>query len=215
MKRSYDLIVPFYDKLVKLIYGNALRNAQTLYLPLIPASSSILIAGGGTGWILEEITKIHQQGLRIDYIDISAKMIDEASKKFVGKNQVRFISQSVLTWQTDMVYDVIITPFFFDNFSEENVRKAFNLLHAPLKENGLWFYTDFQVSHNSAYWQKALLFTMYTFFRLAANIEATKLPDVNSQFSLYKYEPIKTTTFFHHFIITTVYKKPVAHLSDF
>ena len=207
MKRGYDLIVPFYDKLVKLVYGNALRKAQTLYLPLIPASSRILIAGGGTGWILEEIAKVHQQGLQIDYIDISLKMIAEAKKKFIGNNDVRFINQSIFNWQAGTDYDVIITPFFFDNFSEQNAHKVFSLLHSKLKTNGLLLYTDFQVAHSKAYWQMLLLFSMYTFFRATANIEATKLPNMISKFQSHNYELVKTATFFHRFITTSVYKK--------
>ena len=207
MKRSYNLIVPFYDKLVKLIYGNALRNAQTLYLPLIPAYSTILIAGGGTGWILEEITKIHPQGLSIDYLDISSKMIAQAKKKLIGKNEVNFINQSILTWQPDKTYDVILTPFFFDNFSQQNAQIIFSKLHTQLKPTDLWLHTDFQIAHSKAHWQKALLFTMYTFFRFTVNIEAKKLPDITSLFQSNHYQQLNTTTFFHQFITTSVYKK--------
>ena len=207
MKRSYDLIVPFYDRLAALIYGNALRDAQTVYLPMIPASATVLIAGGGTGWVLEEITNLHQQGLQIDYIDSSAKMIREAKKKCIGENKVRFINQSIFNWQTTSDYDVIITPFFFDNFSETNAQKVFVFLHSKLKANGLWFYTDFQIAHRKAYWQRILLSIMYFFFRLATNIEAKRLPDIISQFHLFNYELINENTFFHRFIITSAYKK--------
>lgn len=210
MKRGYDLFVPFYDKLVKLIYGNNLRNAQTFYLPLIPAASTILIAGGGTGWILEEITKIHSQGLRIDYLDISPKMIAAARKKFRGSNEVNFINQSVLTWQPDKAYNVIITPFFFDNFSQHNTQTIFSSLHARMHPNGIWLHTDFQISHPKASWQKALLFIMYTFFRALAQIEAKQLPDVNSLFQSNQYDLLSTNTFFHHFIITSAYQKIIS-----
>ena len=65
--RSYDSIAGVYDKLAGIFIGKALREAQIYLLQFIPANARLLIVGGGTGWILEEITVVHQQGLAIDY----------------------------------------------------------------------------------------------------------------------------------------------------
>ncbi len=210
MKRSYDAIAPVYDRLAKLFIGKALRQAQIHFLPLIPAGSSVLIVGGGTGWILDEITNLHPQGLQIDYVDISSKMIALARKRNVGNNEVNFINQSILDFATSKEYEVVITPFFFDNFKEETMQKVFAFLHQKLKSNGRWLYTDFQIKKESAYWQKAVLFIMYTFFRTVANIEASQLPDVVSQFNKHQYHLFSSKTFLHQFIITTAYIKSTA-----
>ena len=207
MKRSYDLIAPIYDKLAALFIGKALRKAQTHFLSLIPPSSNILIAGGGTGWILDEITNHHPQGLTIDYVDISAKMIALATRRNVGSNAVIFIRQSIFDFTTTKEYDIIITPFFFDNFKEKTAQEAFAIIHQKLTPNGLWLYTDFQINNTTPLWQKAMLFTMYSFFRIAANIEAAKLPDVASQFAMHSYHLQNSKTFLHRFIISSVYKK--------
>lgn len=207
MKRGYDLIAPIYDKLAMLFIGTSLRKAQVHFLHLIPTHSNILIVGGGTGWILEEITKVHHQNLCIDYVDVSAKMIALARKRNVGKNEVHFIQQSIIDFTSDKQYDVIITPFFFDNFKDETAQKIFSLLHQKLSETGLWLYTDFQVKNKNSYWQKAVLFMMYSFFRIAANIEAARLPDMVSQFQHHQYQLIKSELFLHHFIVTSAYKK--------
>ena len=207
MKQGYDAIAPIYDALAKLFIGKALRRSQVYFLHHIPQGAKVLIAGGGTGWILEEITTIYQQGLCIDYVDISANMILLAKKRNKGNNKVNFIHQSVLYFSTDTTYDVIITPFVLDNFEDETAQKVFRLLHQTLKQNGLWLYTDFQMTNQQAYWQKVVLFIMYSFFRVAANIEATKLPDVASQFDTYHYRLIKNKIFLHQFISTAVYKK--------
>src|SRR6476469_5208726 len=94
MKRSYDAIAGVYDVLAGIFIGKGLRDAQIYLVQHIPAGSKVLIVGGGTGWILEEITRIHSSGLQIDYLDISANMILIAGKRDVGKNNVRFINQS-------------------------------------------------------------------------------------------------------------------------
>ncbi len=207
MNRSYNLIAPIYDTIAALIFGTALRKAQIHFLPFLSSNANILIAGGGTGWILEEIVAIHPQGLCIDYVDVSAKMIAIAKQRNIGNNKVNFIHQSIFSFTGNQLYDVIITPFFFDNFKEETVQQAFVILHQQLKGNGLWLYTDFRINHASPLWQKALLFLMYKFFRIAANIEAERLPNVASCFSQHPYQRVEAQTFFHHFISTTLYKK--------
>ena len=207
MNRSYDLIAPIYDNLAKLFIGKALRKAQIHFLSLIPPASGLLIAGGGTGWILEEIAAVHPQNLSIDYVDISSKMIALAKQKNKGNNEVNFINQSIFDFSASKTYDIIITPFFFDNFKEEKAQKAFTILHQKLTPNGLWLYTDFQINPTSPFWQKAVLFSMYAFFRIAANIEAARLPDIASQFNRHQYHLINSQTFLHRFVITCAYQK--------
>ncbi len=207
MKRGYNLVAHVYDKLAKLFIGKALRKAQTAFLPFIPQNANVLVVGGGTGWILEEITKIHPQSLCIDYVDISSEMIALSKKRNTGKNEVSFIQKSIIDFASAHQYNIIITPFLLDNFKEETAQKVFAILHHTLKENGLWLYTDFQVTSKKAFWQKAVLFVMYSFFRIVCHIEAKKLPDVVSCFENYPYHLLESKTFLHEFIVTSVYRK--------
>ncbi len=132
MKQGYDVIAPVYDTLAKLFIGKALRRAQVYFLRYIPDGAKVLIVGGGTGWILEEISAVHSKGLEIDYVDVSSKMIALAKRKNWGKNKVDFIHQSILDFTTQHQYDVIITPFLLDNFREETAQKVFLLLHQSI-----------------------------------------------------------------------------------
>jgi ubiquinone/menaquinone biosynthesis C-methylase UbiE len=207
VKRSYDLVAGVYDKLANLFPGDVLQKAQSFYLGKIPQRANILVVGGGTGRILEDITNIYPQGLSIDYVDISIRMIAKAKKRYTGNNKLTFIHQSITDFSKDVQYDVIITAFLLDNFSEATMQKVFVFLHQKLKHGGLWLYTDFQIKSKHPWWQKAVLFIMYSFFRIVCNIEAKQLPDVASSFNTYNYQFIESQTFFHQFIIASVYKK--------
>lgn len=206
IKRNYDLVASVYDSLAKIFIGTALRESQKYFLKKMPANAVVLIAGGGTGWILEEITKLHPQGLRIHYVDSSIKMIDKAKKRYTGNNEVNFFQQSILDFANDTQYDVILTPFFLDNFSQETLQKVFAFLDQKLKPEALWMHTDFQEQKRKFHWQKILLFMMYSFFRIACNIEAKRLPDVVTSFKE-NYLLLESKTFYHKFIITSLYKK--------
>lgn len=207
MKRSYDTIAGVYDVLAGIFIGKALRNAQIWLVQFIPAGAKVLIVGGGTGWILEGITGKHHNGLIIDYLDISANMISKAQKRGVRQNDVRFINQSAEDDFAGASYDVILTPFFFDNFRDATMRSIFKKLHQKLNPNGLWLFADFQVKGEHHFYQKGMLSIMYTFFRVICNIEADRLPDVAAQFSSNGYKLIRSKTFKKEFIICAVYQK--------
>ena len=60
MNPDFNTVARPYDFISRLVFGDSLVEAQTSLLHYIPSNSQILIVGGGTGWILEEISKINQ-----------------------------------------------------------------------------------------------------------------------------------------------------------
>jgi ubiquinone/menaquinone biosynthesis C-methylase UbiE len=205
MAANYDNSAWFYDRLSRLIYGRALVNAQVYLLNFVPAGSKILIAGGGTGWILEELTKIHPAGLDITYVEISANMTALSQKRQTGQNMVTFINDAVENVKLEADFDVVITPFLFDNFVDETVDRVFNHLHSLLKPGGVWLNADFQLT--GRWWQNVLLKSMFVFFKLLCGIEASKLPSIEKRFNTARYSVIEDKTFFGDFIVARVYSK--------
>lgn len=203
---NYNYIAPFYDMLCHLVFGQRVKNAQIASLKFIPYDSDILIVGGGTGWILEEISKIHQSGLSITYVDVSSKMISLSKNRDSSCNEVSFINASIEN--TDLQnkkYGVIITPFLFDSFQQATLHCIFNKLDESLIHNGLWLYTDFYLTQKSKWWQVSLIKVMYFVFRMLCGIEASQLPDVAVCFS--SYSRIKEKTFCNDFISMQVFRK--------
>lgn len=205
MASNYDNSAWFYDRLSRVVYGDALVRAQIYLLQFVKPNSSILIAGGGTGWILEELAKRYTSGLQIAYVEISANMIALSQKRNWGYNQVTFINAPVEEVVIDRQFDVIFTPFLFDNFREDTLQKVFNHLHELLKPDGVWLNTDFQLT--GRWWQNVLLRSMFIFFRILCRIETSALPDINRRFKEYSYEVIAEKTFFGDFILSTALQK--------
>jgi ubiquinone/menaquinone biosynthesis C-methylase UbiE len=210
MKANYNGIAPFYDSLSRLIYGSAIVNAQKFLVDTIVADSAILIVGGGTGWILEDISQKVPAGLHMTYIDISEKMIELSKRRYIGNNKVIFLNADIKHVELRPMFDVVITPFLLDNFSARTATVVFDKIHGCLSPGGLWLFSDFQVSNERNLWQKLLLKLMYLFFRLSCNIEANELPDTNLLFSKNGYKIISSKTFFQDFICSIIYKKPDA-----
>ncbi len=205
LKNNYDNIAWFYDRLSRSIFGNAQINAQLYLLHAIPPHTSIVIVGGGTGWILEEITRIHPSGLTITYIDASSKMMALAKKRNIGENKVTFIVSPVEEVVFDSKYDVALTPFFFDNFKDDSLQKIFAYIDAHLSNKSIWLYCDFQNTGNL--WHGAVLKIMYVFFRLSCGIEAAHLPDIESCFIRHHYRSLAQKTFLKGFIVSGIYER--------
>lgn len=204
MKANYDHIAWFYDQLARLVYGRAIVDAQLYLVREIAAGSNILIAGGGTGWILDEIAKIHSSGLTITYVDASSKMIEKARKHRAGNNSVTFVESSI-EYVSGGQYQVVITPFLFDNFTDNSLQRIFDGISSQLAHNGLWLYCDFQDS--GKWWQGAMLKIMYAFFRVTCDVETSRLPDANRCFRESGYSVLREKTFLKDFIIARVYQK--------
>ena len=182
-ENNYDRIAWCYDVLSFIVFGSSIKNSQIKMLPFIAEKSNILIAGGGTGWILEEIAKVHSSGLQITYIESSAEMIRRSKKRKIGFNNMEFINQSVTSVNLkEAFYDVVITSFFFDNFSAKNSEAIFKKFDKSLTQNGKWLFSDFQLKENGTLAHKAIVKIMYTFFKLTCRIEADKLPDTEKLF---------------------------------
>jgi ubiquinone/menaquinone biosynthesis C-methylase UbiE len=207
MATNYDKIAGSYDLIRKIVLGNTIVKAQENLLKFIPANSRILIVGGGTGWILDKITAIYSNGLKIDYVESSAKMITLSKKRKLQSNEINFIHQPIEVYATDEKYDVILTPFLFDNFNWDKAGIIFTLLNSYLKNDGVWLYADFVYDENNIQlWQKILLKAMYLFFKITCNIETQELINMNGFFNTLYY-PIEEKTYYHNFIRAIAYRR--------
>lgn len=205
MSANYNNSAWFYDKLSRLVYGKALINAQVYLLQFIPPNANILIVGGGTGWILEEISRIQPSGLSITYVEVAPKMMSLSKKRNAGDNQVKFINDAIENVVLPDGFDVTITPFLFDNFTGDTFHKIFRHIDSHLKPESLWLNCDFQLS--GKWWQWVLLKSMFLFFKIICGIEASNLPEIKKEFESTGSEIITRKTFFNEFVIAEVYRK--------
>ncbi|AKD55378.1 class I SAM-dependent methyltransferase [Spirosoma radiotolerans] len=173
---NFNWVAPVYDTLAFVVFGHKLQQAQVVFLDQIPAGANVLLVGGGTGWLLEQVL-MRGNTKRIVYLEASRKMVALASRRMIQKSllgSVDFRVGDETALSPDESFDVIITPFVLDLFTETTLKTQFipQLLNV-LKSTGLWLVTDFV--QPPSWWQKVLLWIMIRFFRLTAGIEANRL----------------------------------------
>lgn len=175
---DFDWIAPAYDTLAFVVFGRRLKRAQAVYLNRIPSGASVLVVGGGTGWLLEPLLTSGSPQ-RIVYLESSTRMLARASRRMLnhpllGTVEFRLGDETAL--RPSDRFDVVIMPFVLDLFTADTLRTSvIPRLRNVLRPGGHWLVTDFVRS--SVWWERALVWTMIQFFRLTADIETRQLAD--------------------------------------
>lgn len=173
---DFDRVAPFYDSLAGLVFGKAIKKAQTKYLHLIKPNHKILILGGGTGWIIDEILN-RQPTVEITYIEKSTQMI-ELAKKVSPNPTIKFFNCPFEEWRSEDKFDFVLSNFFLDVFQGPKLEdQIIPKIKSLIVKNGGLLVADFQGSQSI--WQKLLLWTMHRFFALSSNLESKRLIDLN------------------------------------
>ena len=200
---NFDRLAPVYDKLVRLVFGKAIKRAQTRFLTEIDEQSHVLILGGGTGWLLAELLST-KPDCRVTYIDASKKMIDIGKKKIRGQNQnISFIHGTERAIPAACTYEVVITHFYLDLFEQNTCREVCYLIRSHCRPGSLWLACDFV---NRAWWHGALLKTMYIFFRFTTGLRTRHLPDWRAHIQDTGFTEIERENYSGKFICSSLYK---------
>lgn len=209
MANNYDAVAGYYDFLSRLVFGQAEINAQVELLEYLAPGSRVLIVGGGTGWILEKMAAVQPSGLRITYVESSARMMARSRQRNCGQNVVQFVELPVQELVTEERYDCVLTGFLFDNFHTALAEQIFSQLDALLVGGGNWLYADFYrpPKRKGKLWQAVLLRSMYIATRWLCKVEANQLPDMEAIFSEAGYRRVFTSFHYQRFIQGMVYRK--------
>lgn len=168
--QGFDLLAPVYDGLAHGVIGKGIKESQKYFLNRLPTEGTVLILGGGTGWILPVLVAMRPQ-LTIDYIELSEKMLQRAKAQHAS-DRIQFIQGT----ENDIParkYDAVITNFYLDLFTDLTLPGVVHKIKASINDNAPWLVTDFIKTKRI---HGMMLWIMYRFFRVVAAIEAKTLP---------------------------------------
>ncbi|MDQ3392539.1 MAG: class I SAM-dependent methyltransferase [Bacteroidota bacterium] len=211
---DFDAVAPIYDFLANLIFQKNIFHSQLIYITKIPANAEILIIGGGTGKIVNEILKVNPQ-VKITYVESSKKMLKISISRIdkADRAKIDFLhgdENSLLSFNKAS-FDIIITNFFLDVFPADQLIQVMQFLKNVLKENGKWIHTDFINPKNEKfpYLISALIKAMYLFFRTFCQLEGKELLNFKTYFQNLGFQEEESHLFFHKMISAEYYKQNV------
>ena len=207
---GFHRVAYFYDRLARLIYGDALEQAQAALLPYLPPQGRVLVIGGGSGWLLEQLLKTGKQ-LDVLYLDAAPAMLQRAEQRYLNFRQphqcrVTFRLGTEQTLQPQEQFDAIYTPFLLDLFPPHRLHQLMERLTAALTPTGSWLFTDFWPQQQPPpRWQKLLIRGMYAFFGAVSGVKAQQLPDYALHFSMLGFQEIYSRSFFKGMVQAKVF----------
>ena len=181
---SFDAIAPWYRTLETIAFGADLQRARVACLGEISTPRRALIVGEGNGRFLSELLRRHPN-IAVDCVDASERMLELARRQIerrlpVDATHVRFLRHDITSWTPpEASYDLIVTHFFLDCFSEARIADIVNRLSRAATPNAIWLLADFFVSAQGFARVRAGLWVsaMYRFFQFTSGIEARELVD--------------------------------------
>lgn len=195
---NFNSLAGSYDLLKRVVFGNRIEEAAMYFLEDLPENSRILIVGGGTGQVLKQFRPSHQ----ITYLELSGAMI-RIAEKVDTRATVMFTEADLLTWSPKEKFDIIITPFLLDCFTETHLHVIFKKLKRSLDGKGSWVQTDFYPKNIG---QKLLVKMMYSFFNVVANLKTKTIADFDNLFKRYDFRCERKASFFHSMIESKIYR---------
>lgn len=206
MANNFNFVAPFYDALARIVFGNTIRASQKTYLREINDDYKILVLGGGTGWILQELD-LQKKSIYVEYVEASVKMLEKAKSRGPFDNiTVNFVLDD--SYQTSNKFDAVLTFFFLDVFNHTNLVSWVKRIDELLKSDGKWLITDFKKSSRRSH--RVLLQLMHAFFKMTCNLEVSTLLDIFKFVEDQGYAKQRSQYFYNQMIESAVYKKPTS-----
>jgi ubiquinone/menaquinone biosynthesis C-methylase UbiE len=122
-RMNCDRIAPYYEFLEHLSFGKSLERRRCAFLRETQTSKRAIVCGGGDGRFLARLLRTNSRVL-VDFVDLSPGMIELAERRVAAmgpayRARVRFYVGDVGEFQAQpKCYDLIVTNFFLDCFSE-------------------------------------------------------------------------------------------------
>lgn len=173
-----DRIAPWYRLLEYAAFGPALQRCRCHFLPELKHQRKVLMLGEGDGRFLTEFAQSNPSA-EIDYADRSATMLKLASERTRQPN-THFHHLNALTDSLPASgYDTIVTHFFLDCLSQEELTVAVQKITAAATRSARWIVSEFREPAEGWKRLRARLWIrgLYLAFRIATKLENQRLPD--------------------------------------
>ena len=178
---GFDVLAPHYSWMEKILAGPRLQRCRTTWLGELAGSRHILIAGLGHGPVLRALLARNPHA-HVTCVDASAGMLAAAQQRAqragLDMTRLSFLHAALPDWRPSAGrYDAIVTNFFLDCFSPDELRAVVAVLAGAATSDARWVVSDFTVPPRGLARLRARLVhaLMYAFFKIITGLRATRV----------------------------------------
>ena len=176
-----DPLARWYRWLEYAAFGGELQQRRECFLPMLGGACQALVLGDGDGRFSAALLRAHP-GVRLECVDNSREMLRIARQRVPGKSLTR-INLRLLDarkWQPgDSRYDLIVTHFFLDCFTTDELAPLIARIAAAATPDACWIVSEFrQPVRGWAAWRaKVWIAGLYRLFGWTTGLLVRQLPD--------------------------------------
>ncbi|MBW8780897.1 MAG: class I SAM-dependent methyltransferase [Verrucomicrobia bacterium] len=211
-EKTFDRLARPYRLLEWAAFGSLLERARFKHLDRLRDHRRILLLGDGDGRVLARVCSLAPQA-QIDSLDVSTAMLAKASARLSPADKCRVHFRHADALKADYpadTYDAVITFFFLDCFTNDQVATLIRRICPSLRTGAIWLFADF--AEPAQGWvrlrAKAWVGIMYAFFRWQTGLTARQLPNSEELLLQAGFERSAETTFQRGFVRSVVFNHP-------
>jgi SAM-dependent methyltransferase len=184
---NFDRIARPYRWLEYLSFGPMLERCRFHQIPQLASAHRALVLGDGDGRFLARLLAANPH-LYADVIDQSPAMLRllESRAAAIGaRARISLHRIDALNFQPTGIYDLVITHFFLDCLTTEQVQTLASRMRPHLAPNARWIVSEFAIpSGHAALPAKFIVAALYAAFRILTGLRTRALPDYASALAL-------------------------------
>ncbi len=186
---NFDSIARPYRWLEYLTFGPCLERCRFHFLDQLENHRRALILGDGDGRFTARLLATNPQ-ITVDAVDSSANMLrllDERAAR-LGEDahrRLRTIHSGALALAPEgPSYDLIVTHFFLDCLTENDLSTLLTKLRPYLAPDAVWLVSEFAIPEHqpAATLARVVVGTLYQAFSILTGLKTQRLPDYASAF---------------------------------
>ena len=181
---NFDRIARPYRWLEYFSFGPMLERVRFYRIPQLAAARRALVLGDGDGRFLARLLAANP-ALHADVIDQSPAMLrllQSRAAAIGAANRIRIHHTDAQSFQPPgppyNAYDLVITHFFLDCLTTEQIQTLAKKIRPYLTQNALWLISEFAIpSGGVALPARSIVAVLYTAFRIITGLRVRNLPD--------------------------------------
>jgi ubiquinone/menaquinone biosynthesis C-methylase UbiE len=210
---NFDPIARPYRWLEYLTFGPYLERCRFHFLNQLKTRHHALILGDGDGRFTARLLAANPI-IAIDAVDSSATMLRLLSERVsrLGQNarqRLRTIHSDALAFRPEgEPYDLVVTHFFLDCLTEDDLTTLLTHLDPHLDQNTTWLLSEFAIpQHQPAASVSRLVITaLYQAFRILTDLKTRRLPDYTSNLPQHDFLRTARKTFLGGLLVAEIWQ---------
>jgi ubiquinone/menaquinone biosynthesis C-methylase UbiE len=178
---NFDRLAPFYRAMELISVAGKMQRCRLAWLDKVTDARDVLIVGEGPGRFLPLCAQALPNA-EILCVDGSHAMLARAKQSLQktesNSSRVTFLQATLPEWQPPIgKFDLIVTCFFLDCFSTDQLPRIVELLAFAAQPKARWLLADFCIPDRgfSRLRAQLIIAATYAFFRWATKIPGNRL----------------------------------------